>query len=1252
MLLSASDIAAWAKTRGAQGELPMLIRRLIGQTATLTAISMPARESVSVGGFDGEIHATDGSAWVAKGKSVWELSVEGNPRGKADRDYDKRTLGIPKEVRADTTYVAVTGRKWSKRGEWVREKLSLSEWKDIKAYDADDLELWLEQEAGVQLWFSDLLGISNGSLSSPEQYWNDWNRDVVPSVSFDAVLSGRTLETERLLKLLQERKGGGTIAIHADSSEEAVAFSCATIIRDYERKSLRCAVVKDQSGWHAIAQSNNIQIAIAAETSVASFAPSRNGLVLLVPFATGDSELHFPNQRRLDADPDICLQRTLPESFRESLVDMGIARGDAERLALQCGRSWSVYRRVKNNNPSRKQPTWGDEKYAPVLTTIALIGAYVHHNEADKKIVEFISGISADEFLSQAEKLIRTDDAPIIRISGVIKAKSSLEIFKMNEAGISEKMLARFFEACENVLGQPDPAFDMPRENRWLANVEGKIRPESGALLRSLADALPRISFLCAEDHWRWQISQIVKRLTCRADGRRWLALSDILQQLAEAAPDEFIEALELDLATSAPNIFALFEETTSGGYGACVYAHLLWALEALAWAPNRLLRVSRVLADLAAAPKEGNWSNTPQASLLSIYRGWRPQTAATTDMRNRAITALSKSHPKQTFGLVMGILHRGHDVASPSARPNWRDDDAGNVDTVTNKDYSEALIHAANVGFDLAGDSYEHAIALFERYDIFDPSYRTRALKALTNALESAQIKEARIIRRSLRHKIHAELNYGGTKNENAGEGLSAIQKIYEDSQPDDLVERHHWLFENYYCELPEKDGRQTSSQAQDRLKALRTRALREVYDALGIQGIEALSLAAGPQNCVGYFLQYLDIGRSELIDYVAEKIGATGLPSFLGDWIRSFSPALMNDLLRKAIDKGKNCANWGDAEIYALLEHSRCEPVAWKIVREQPCPIQTRYWQSIFSLPLGLPLRVKKYGIKKLLTYNNHSAALRSLKHGEEGFSGNDIADILERNFSSPTNALKEIDFHDIRSLTEAMEKCDKISRQRLLTLEFQMISAFGQFVAEIMDELKREVIENPAQMIFVISNAYKPDTGASPEHTAQDEHVVRACGHLLFYANQIPGSERDNSFSEPKFRRYVGELLRLAAAEGYTRGAQNVLGELFAHAPKNENSGWPPTCVCEILDLPQHDRMRRSFEMGVYNNRGVTTRMPYDGGGQERVLAERYRHYSNDIALEFPLASKVLSDIAESYERDALRHDRDAEFSKDRY
>ena len=144
MLANATDIMAWAIRRDAQDTLPRLVRRLIhGTVPRALRVGFPAGESVQMGGWDGIVEVQAGNAFVPEGTSAWELGASKAVKGKADRDYKKRTatrLGIEP---SESTFVFVTPRRWANKSKWASERTEEGKWRDVRAYDADDLEEWL-----------------------------------------------------------------------------------------------------------------------------------------------------------------------------------------------------------------------------------------------------------------------------------------------------------------------------------------------------------------------------------------------------------------------------------------------------------------------------------------------------------------------------------------------------------------------------------------------------------------------------------------------------------------------------------------------------------------------------------------------------------------------------------------------------------------------------------------------------------------------------------------------------------------------------------------------------------------------------------------------------------------------------------------------------------------------------------------------------------------------------------------------------
>lgn len=191
LLINAMDIQQWADRLDARSQLPRLVRRLIQATApSIGRLHFPADEGVQLDGWDGIVTSRDSNAFVPAGVSVWEMGVDKNPKGKADKDYEKRSqnpLGLdPKQ----TTFVFVTPRRWKNKGDWAKSRRAESQWANVQAYDAGDIETWLEQAPAVHLWLSMLIGKHPQGAWSLDDYWSGWIAKTDPTFSPALVIGG------------------------------------------------------------------------------------------------------------------------------------------------------------------------------------------------------------------------------------------------------------------------------------------------------------------------------------------------------------------------------------------------------------------------------------------------------------------------------------------------------------------------------------------------------------------------------------------------------------------------------------------------------------------------------------------------------------------------------------------------------------------------------------------------------------------------------------------------------------------------------------------------------------------------------------------------------------------------------------------------------------------------------------------------------------------------------------------------------
>jgi hypothetical protein len=205
-LINATDLNLWSNRNTASSTLPELLRRLIITTAKkLNFISFAAGDGTLLGGWDGRVDVTEGNAYVPVGKSVWELGTNKGVKAKADEDYEKRKANSLGYTPTETIYIFVTPRRWGGKDSWVIERNAEKFWKEVRAYDADDLEAWLESAPNIHIWLSILLGKHPESAVDISNYWEEWSNVTNPQLSPSLVISGRDEATSKSMNGYTDR---------------------------------------------------------------------------------------------------------------------------------------------------------------------------------------------------------------------------------------------------------------------------------------------------------------------------------------------------------------------------------------------------------------------------------------------------------------------------------------------------------------------------------------------------------------------------------------------------------------------------------------------------------------------------------------------------------------------------------------------------------------------------------------------------------------------------------------------------------------------------------------------------------------------------------------------------------------------------------------------------------------------------------------------------------------------------------------
>ncbi len=282
MRITATQLTDWANTKPAQTDLPRLIRRLCFDAVTTRQIDFPSGDSTYKPGWDGTLYSERSNAWIPAGASCWEMGCDKGITSKANGEYQKRIKKTAEAERLTTTFVFITPRRWSTKSRWLTEQRAKAEWANILAFDADDLEQWLEQTPAVALQFAEELGLSGWGVESPERYWQLWSQQCSPAITPAAFFVDRIQTRDRLIEKINEalrQNTQSTLTVSADSQEEATAFVVATLNEHPELVS-STLVVTAPEGWRFVEANRQLRIAIAARTEVASSPTLRDGVLV------------------------------------------------------------------------------------------------------------------------------------------------------------------------------------------------------------------------------------------------------------------------------------------------------------------------------------------------------------------------------------------------------------------------------------------------------------------------------------------------------------------------------------------------------------------------------------------------------------------------------------------------------------------------------------------------------------------------------------------------------------------------------------------------------------------------------------------------------------------------------------------------------------------------------------------------------------------------------------------------------------
>lgn len=1047
----AKDFEDWAERISARSRFAVLLRTLVHSTGSqILSADFPGNDDSERPGWDGFIEAGEATAWLPLGKSGWEFGVDKKVKRKADGDYKKSVEHLPPEERAEITFVFVTLRRWRAKEKWRRQRQAERQWKDVRVYDAKDLEEWLEQSIPAQAWFADERGVPARGVRSLDACWEQWKADCNPPLAeglFDEPLAKTgTLITEKLTGPTPQ-----SILIKADSRDEALAFLHSLFAADHpELAALRDRVVvfdEPEAFAKLIARSTNFIPVVTSPAVEQELAPYKANLraILVSP------------RNAANAEADVMLEPLSDMAFENALRQMGCHRDDIDRWSRESGRCLTVLRRRLSGLEAISRPKWASDKgHAASLVPFLFAGAWDASNADDKVVLSLLAAETPYDTLERRlASLLQLEDSPVWSIGSLRGLISKIDtLFAINRS-IIEPDLERFYTVAELlVLAEDDPSLDLPAEKRWMAALYGKTRKISDALRDGICETLVLLAVYGARFFNQrlgldpeQEAGRLIRKLLSPLTARTLEAHSGDLPMYAEAAPEVFLEILEADLASPDPETLKLMRPVSSALFESCPRAGLLWALENTAWRPEYLVRTAAILARLAETPIADNVINKPSGTLSAIFRSWVPQTAATLEERVKALEYLVRHYPKVAWPLCVEQFSDQSGIGHYSYKPRWRPDAHGHGEPISVGEARAFALRALELALDWKAHTCETLADLIASAANLDEAHETKIWDLVADWSKTASDEDKTWLREKLRISTPMRQRQRNEQSDQrAARAADRARRAYEQLEPKDLILKHTWLFKAHWIDRSADeiaDENPDFEEREKRIAATQVDALRAIVAERGMEGVLALAEIGNGARLIGSLLPRVLVTADEQIQAIETLLGYRPLPEAQTRkrLICGLFGSLPDDHLTQVLPTLTRQRSL--AEIVPLLVLAPFRSATWRFVESLGRDVEREYWnevQPIWRPPSEDELR---FAVNQLLDAGRPVAAFNLAELDLEQLEGEQLYRLMKAMATSTSErASPQLKPEWIRRGIKLLNESGQIAVEEMALLEFRYL------------------------------------------------------------------------------------------------------------------------------------------------------------------------------------------------------------------
>lgn len=1239
--ITAAEIDNWTtvEPRRVQELLPQLVWKLtLGSCVHINDHHFPFGKAIQYSGYDGFLDTDDTHQFVPMGKSVWEFGTDEDSLGKLNGDYKKRTDNPNGINLSETTFCFVTTRIWKHRQgivEATEEKNAERKWRAVRIFDANSLEMWLEKCPAVSAWLAEIMGKPYRDICDLSFFWERQSKSTTPNLTVDFFTHARKSVADQIVHLIEA--GSSRIILAGESSKEAVLTLAAELesVEKTEYLSLktRCLIINTQEAYTVASNNFSNSILIPLFYPESGVFSAHEGTVLIPVCKRDPLDLVYKSDNRVE------IPTRSRHEFCEALEKLGYESNEAYRMGadLRC-RFNALYRRIATT-PTDKIPNWSRNADIGKLLPALFAGSWEDRKLGDRALVSSIAGMPYEEYISSIFPYTKGENAPLFCVDGSYACIATADLWDILWSEITQDIFKRFGDSIVEAFSETAPAYDLPKNQWFMASVLGKESQYSEQIKRGCI-----VSLIMLADHenssgasFNTHISETcsawVKRILDGVQSlNQWRTICPHLTEFMEASPDIVLHRLEEASEHQDDPFWGLFESTDNHFFERSFYTHILWALENAVWDKRHASRALNLLVRFAEKDFKYTQSNCPTDSLYRIFCLWHPQGCFTLDERKILLENIIKNHHTIAAELIDKLLPDGHQMTHDISKPRWRTIES-NLRTILVSEYEEMVQFISSVYIDNITPSLPDWKTVLKNLNFFGPI--ENVAKKCTHLVPSMQEDELFSLCTEIARYISNCRSYHHD-NDASMHRADILEALFFSILPD-TPRRYAVFFSNNFNGLTPYRYRESEYDYDEEQKYIHELHKEKMIELVAQYGPEsALSIIPYIENTRAYATAIAEDIMQGRFDWALVKklrsVSAEIASYVIADlyWLSGLNSLISANNKPEKEDMGwvLSCIQLKD-DIAEFIESTG----------DKDC--QRAYWErvSIWGLQREDKEAIDKY-VTILLKYNRPFTLIDYLAYSEWS-TAELIIQILEAALklypgSEPNGlSLDRVGSPDIERMFQKLYSQDGLPEFEIAKLELAYLRAFGHsFEPKFLVD---QVLQHPTLYIELLRTAYHSDDDRS-DMPPQANHYAEQAHEALNRIQRIPGYNAKNKVMDnTAFEKWFADVNELAKSSKYTLANDIVLGHILSFAPVGRDGIWPAECVRQVFEASHSTSLEQNFIIGKENQRGVHN---VTGGRGEDELADRYVSIADNLQLLYPRTAAVIRRLSENYRAEAKR------------